>query len=1249
MLEKIESKIPFVCLERLDEKSKKINKKKSPEKRNLPEGGACSNQRNDTTGKKILKDAQTNDKVVRRKCLVCRTNCRSALALKEHVSKHIFNVPVYQCKTCKGYFKDKRSLLMHRYQIHDDNSGQGYAYCNSYICTLCGRRFAKKLTCAEHIELHNSMVLECDGCGWMFDTSYRVHVHRALWHTYSKRNYKNKKQQANNGEVRNRPKHKPVLENQGSQVAARPKVTRGKEMDYSMLKPKRERFRCSAHRCKVITNTYENLTTHMRSVHRMSNQMCRICTRNFKRGSALEEHLQHHFSMKYECLHSGCGWMFERLQNLISHYSYRHNIHYKNRPLPMKYKSTRTCRICARNFNTDSALKYHLQRHNNMKFMCLYYNCRCMFEKLSHLKSHYTNLHKTKKACKYKLLMSHIKSVQSKADCSCIICNRSFITGSELNHHLQHHAAMKFICLHNSCGFMYEQFSELQSHYSAHHNAKLSISEAHQYMLQRDDISECEKSVHKLRNHTCKICTRNFITDSAFEYHLENHDRMNYICQHSSCGCMYEKFNQLQSHYTNRHKTKVTKSDAYKYMVKRDGTSECKNEHSDQAQDVSKAWQDTKQGNSDTCLNGVKDKGQRNLFDIGQEMLTGHDESTSAISSMNLGDVQKYPEFEYRCRHDECDWLFETYSEFEKHTVEKHGILGNPIGRKTCKLKPIDRYQNANKMQCRDTGNDQVAKRYQCPYKNCRFHIQDTFEEVDNLISHMAAAHGQKNRVCQICDRILRTEKERTQHIRNHANMRYKCLEESCGWTYETFLLLYGHYYNRHKLNIKREHENLYKIKAEAKSDEQQKAHYKNMQQKDDKESYRYRKPEMNREPKKMDKDARYGLRSRKTTKPNKYKYLCPLVTCKAGYEEFSELEKHLKSLHKTTDGVCPICSRMFLSKNVYRVHLQKHADVTTWYKCAYDGWMYHDFGTLRSHYTNEHRITMASDDSDYDIIRDAILCDDESTSAYGSSDSEHEEATNSKQVDFQMITKRSTAHIRCAFCNATFDMERELEDHHCRRDINVIGTKMKERNEFYDTKKEKMHDRGTDNADAGHRVGETRNNVFAVMIHASPNAPDLADCKSCCSADEHMDSGTKDRSDGQSDIINNQNTSDVANVPRFNMLSESHTPSNSDTAKVGPQLLCGSTETSPNSTSTTCSSDTSDLFQQSSNQKVNTVERSTLVTIASMIPVVKTESSTSVSWSGLNNFIQPVSHVAQPPLDVTSSSTGCMEFHDHR
>ena len=94
-------------------------------------------------------------------------------------------------------------------------------------------------------------------------------------------------------------------------------------------------------------------------------------------------------------------------------------------------------------------------------------------------------------------------------------------------------------------------------------------------------------------------------------------------------------------------------------------------------------------------------------------------------------------------------------------------------------------------------------------------------------------------------------------------------------------------------------------------------------------------------------------------------------------------------------------------------------------------------------------------DETDYCVVQDAVLADDESTSAYEDSSSSD---SNEMEIDVQHpskkkrtrietdMTKRRNTHIKCAFCNMTFDMELELEKHACYRDIFITATEMNRR-----------------------------------------------------------------------------------------------------------------------------------------------------------------------------------------------------------
>ena len=128
---------------------------------------------------------------------------------------------------------------------------------------------------------------------------------------------------------------------------------------------------------------------------------------------------------------------------------------------------------------------------------------------------------------------------------------------------------------------MYEKFSQLQSHYHDHHQARISMVDAYKFRipekgvekLENDDqtcaeekpsekeqlvdntpqFSDSGNFAYTCTGRKCGICRRYFINDEELEYHVKNHDKMQYVCQHGNCRFMYEEQSQLQLHFDVRH------------------------------------------------------------------------------------------------------------------------------------------------------------------------------------------------------------------------------------------------------------------------------------------------------------------------------------------------------------------------------------------------------------------------------------------------------------------------------------------------------------------------------------------------------------------------------------------------------------------------------------------------------------------------------------------------------------------------
>ena len=253
-----------------DENQNQANTVKNDNQDQATEKG-CDREESTSGVQSESTEERKGDKTMHR-CLVCRKISKSHSSHKSHVCSHIFNVPLYQCKSCKVCFTDKERLLKHSDEVYD--GGKGYAYKSSYVCTLCGRRFAKNSTCADHIIHHDNMTRSCSQCGWLFDTSYRVHVHKALWHSGKKC-----KQTRENVE----------------------------EADRHMASDENRKYKCWLKGCTEFLSDYEALKVHMKKVHANPTIPCPLCTRCFLGHRLLEDHLKNHDEMVYVCPIDYCG------------------------------------------------------------------------------------------------------------------------------------------------------------------------------------------------------------------------------------------------------------------------------------------------------------------------------------------------------------------------------------------------------------------------------------------------------------------------------------------------------------------------------------------------------------------------------------------------------------------------------------------------------------------------------------------------------------------------------------------------------------------------------------------------------------------------------------------------------------------------------------------------------------------------------------------------------------------------------
>ena len=358
-------------------------------------------------------------------CLVCRKRYESRSLLKNHVSKHIFNVPMYQCKTCKRFCKDRLSVLVHKEHTHGgDKSSKGYAYNNSYVCTLCGRRCTKKVTCVEHVLRHSSMVHECVRCGWTFDTLYRMHVHVSLWHM-------NTRISAVSTPFNKGMRNKAVWQHEVG------------KMD-------------------VVHQIPKNVSSEEESTHKSS---CPTCNRKLYK-EALEDHVKNHDKLTYKCQEVDCGWMYEDYNIFQSHCTEKHGVNITQK--------SKECPFCTRRLYSK-AYYDHVNNHEKMKFTCPEADCAWMFESYSLFQAHCKKKHEL-------IIKKEDYYVPIPRRSQCPICNRG-LNKMKYDDHVKNHDNMKYKCQQADCGWMFEEYFTLQAHCSKKHRLRITKDDKPSYSV----------------------------------------------------------------------------------------------------------------------------------------------------------------------------------------------------------------------------------------------------------------------------------------------------------------------------------------------------------------------------------------------------------------------------------------------------------------------------------------------------------------------------------------------------------------------------------------------------------------------------------------------------------------------------------------------------------------------------------------------------------------------------------------------
>ena len=872
------------------------------------------------------------------RCLVCSKHYISRALLKEHVSKHIFNVPMYECRNCKQHFKDKASYLAHCKQAQFSNlCKHGYLYRNSFVCPLCGRRFIKKSTCVEHIQLHDEMVFDCAKCGWTFDTQYRVQVHKALRHGYPrvrlpttmKKSSREESNSTRQNKVNFQPRKNSVNQsananfdvqnatnengNHSHKSSNRRKSTRKifkKVFDDEWKPYAKMKYECRELNCKRQYVEYRDFQSHCKYKHNldMTKQSAELYLISKSSESPIIESQRQIIPKKKDTSKSSSSsqWRNEmgevesdatyewetqpRIKRKIRKKVFDEHTETYVQRCEKRYiadkSMIRICSICGRN-RID---QYHEKDHDKMIYKCPKPGCGWMYDNWGSFRSHCHRKH-------------GISLRKDRQDCTCSICGRKDID----QNHEQEHDKMIYKCPKSGCGWMYQIWDNLYSHSRKKHGIKL-----------RKDRQGC----------TCSICGRKDID----KYHEMEHDQMIHKCPESGCGWMYQNWASLYSHSRRKHGITLPKDN-------QDCTcSICGRQDIDQYHEQE----------HDQMIYKCPESGCGWMYQIWANLYNhsrrkhgitlSKDRQDRTCSICGRKDIDQYHEQEhdqmiYKCPESGCGWMYQIWVNLYSHSRRKHGItLSKDRQDHTCSIcdqKDIDKYHEME--------HDKMI--YKCPKSGCGW----MYENRNSLWTHCYREHGIRlredcqdrkgrrkrevdcqNHTCSICGRKY-TDQD---HEKNHNKMIHKCPKSECGWMYDNWDSLRHHCRRKHNIDIQRNCQNHTCSICGRKN---------------------------------IDRDHEKDH--------DKMIHKCPKSGCGWMYENWTSLRSHSRRKHgfnlKWNDRTCSICGR----KNIDRDHEKDHDKMI--HKCPKSGcgWMYENWTALKSHSRKKHGFSLHVD------VRTCSIC----------------------------------------------------------------------------------------------------------------------------------------------------------------------------------------------------------------------------------------------------------------------------------
>ena len=569
-----------------------------------------------------------------------------------------------------------------------------------------------------------------------------------------------------------------------------------------------------------------------------------------------------------------------------------------------------SCPTCSRTLLNEKSYQEHIQSHTNMRYKCI---CGWMFEKFNCLQSHLRDRHKIK-AMKNKHEEDFlVKSLAGKKEGEGILdfvtesnvelypcprCNRQ-LKKCHLDEHISNHSKMKYKCQEESCGWLYETYDNLVTHYKSRHCKSIRCHPEKEYLISKVYVTEVKEEYVK----KCPLCSRPF-GQKYLEAHLAKHDDLTQKCMETGCGWTYRHFGELRNHYLKEHQVFITK------------------DHRDTIYILGRSRLPQSKNKCPICNRKFK-------------------------GSFDHLHVQQHDKMKYKCSEPECGWMFQKFQKLEQHYQNHHFhkkylaknaeqvCLGKGLIES---IRPDQKLVECPYCGCRLKGrkifrshvhhHNRMTSMYKCPIVTCGWmygNDKSLKRHYLKMHSSTSADKSKENIECKECGRHL-SQEVFDKHLQCFDKMKYKCPE--CPMVFERHFPLKRHVVNKHgkALVSFKEEEYINRRHAFGDKDTNAKRHKKSKGKSTGTNIANARNQSFRM---KADKDTRKNIT-----------------------KQASHVLRYAKAAQ---NSACSICGRHFSCFSVRRKHEEQHEQMR--YKCTDSscGWMFKQFHLLQWHYSFAH------------------------------------------------------------------------------------------------------------------------------------------------------------------------------------------------------------------------------------------------------------------------------------------------------